>query len=228
MPIRFDLFCLVLRFDLDLVFFDFLLFFFLGTFPDLFVHDLDKTQLQGCAGLKNVIVERLLTFYDPRFAESSSFIFYMFSQKMRHTAAQQSTLKFRGRHHAETLTKLMQKDDFDDQLEYAIKHQKSKQAKLLNKKLLPLVHVSGSKIPWGPLERRHALTHLYAMTQTFGLGGFFITFSPFMMNNPLTIRMIRRKKKLKEMETTDHYFSWEDVPGMEDLAKRYQMVARIL
>ena len=33
----------------------------------------------------------------------------------------------------------------------------------------PLIRTIGAKIPWNPLERKSALSHLYAMTQTYGL-----------------------------------------------------------
>ena len=66
-----------------------------GAYPELFLLKLNEKCLKGCDGLKTDTVERLLTFYDPRFAESIPFLFYTFSQKMRHAAAQQSALHFK-------------------------------------------------------------------------------------------------------------------------------------
>ena len=57
---------------------------------------------------------------------------------------------------------------------------------------------------------------MYAMGQTYGMGGFFVTFSPGMMDQRLAIRMMKR-------EQTKDDEKWEDLP---DLAERSALCAQ--
>ena len=128
-----------------------------GAFPYLFLLGLNDEMLQGTAGVRQRITERWLKFYDPRMAESSELLFFLFSQRMRHAAAQQVSLAFKGER-ATTLMKLIQTPGFDVRLKRAAANPKTKDAKALLRELEPLVRIAGSKwrgVRWN--ENWHSL-----------------------------------------------------------------------
>ena len=113
----------------------------------VFLLGLNAEMLQGTAGVRQRITERWLKFYDPRMAESSELLFFLFSQRMRHAAAQQVSLAFKGKR-ATALMKLIQTPGFDKRLERAAANPKKKDARALLRELEPLVRIAGIQTLW--------------------------------------------------------------------------------
>lgn len=69
----------------------------------------------------------MLRFYDQRFAQNTNFLFYMFSQEMRHDACRE-VAKVKSSEHMKRLKEIINEADFERRLQYAIDHPKSPQA----------------------------------------------------------------------------------------------------
>ena len=160
---------------------------------------------------------RLLRFYDPRFARDPRFFYYLFSQKMRHAAVREMS-KLRGGEHLAKIRELIEDPGFDEELKWAcrsVENMNSERGKKLRNQLSQVMTKTGNNMAWSPGERTKSQGHMYAMGQTYGMGGFFVTYSPSMKDQRFAIRMMKREQKKGKV--------WEELPGV---AERSELVAK--
>ena len=66
-------------------------------------------------------MQRLLRCYDQRFAHDRNFLFYNFSQEMRHDASRE-VARVKDSEHMQRFKVILNEPDFEQRLRYAIKH----------------------------------------------------------------------------------------------------------
>ena len=71
----------------------------------------------------------------------------------------------------------------------------SERGKKLRNQLSQVMTKTGNNMAWSPGERTKSKGHMYAMGQTYGMGGFFVTYSPSMKDQWFAIRMMQREQK---------------------------------
>jgi hypothetical protein len=87
----------------------------------------DTKVFGGCKSVRKSAMQRMLRFYDQRFAHNTNFLFYMFSQEMRHDACRE-VAKVKSSARMERFREIINEATFERRLEYAIKHPESTQA----------------------------------------------------------------------------------------------------
>ena len=133
--------------------------------------------------------ERILHFMDPRFEEDAVLIAWLFDTQRRHDAVRSVSVVMRsGGYSARKFQALVKRDDFQDQLHSAVSRPKSRDAKQLWATIAPLIRASGSKVKWGPQERKLALSHLYALSQVSGPQMWYLTMAPSAMDSVHVLR----------------------------------------
>ena len=131
-----------------------------------------------------------MLFYDRRFANNAQFVFLLFDQFQRHSTNSKVSIKLRnGKQREQNFVTLVNNEQFQNDLSYAVENKQSPTAKRLMNCLLPMVKIVGTTIPWSPLQRQSALPRLYGMCHFFSLPFIFFTISPSTRNSPLAIRM---------------------------------------
>jgi hypothetical protein len=169
-----------------------------GAFPDVYILGARSAGLEQSPGSVDVKRStRLLRYFDQRAAKNPLLIFFLFNQLQRHAACAKVKSSARS-HRAQEFVELVNEDGFEDRLRRAVDAQEqgaeadpaaAREADQLLKQLLPLVQTTASKVPFGPFERKGALTHLYAMAQFHDLPIVFWTFSPAAFDSPLAVRL---------------------------------------
>ena len=135
------------------------------------------------------VARRLFYSYDDRFSTSNQLIFLLGNQYLRHSACRAVNFKLKDNSEVvDEFTSIVNEPGVLARLERCRADLASPDAKKLLKKIMPLVNITGSKIPWGPLERKTATTHLYSMAQAVGAPFMFVTFSPKVIENELCLQ----------------------------------------
>ena len=130
----------------------------------------------------------MLYHHDSRFACDAQFGFSLLSQLLRHAATHIIKTHLRsGSKKVEEFINLVNTPDFALQLEAAIHDPSTPEAKRLVAQLMPLLKVTGVKLPWSHHERRRSICHLYTISQNCGLPFLFITFCPKVIENELSL-----------------------------------------
>ena len=81
----------------------------------------------GCKSVRKSLMQRMLRFYDQRFAHNTNFLFYMFSQEMRHDACRE-VAKVNSSARMGRFREIINEATFERRLQYAIDHPESTQA----------------------------------------------------------------------------------------------------
>lgn len=148
---------------------------------------LGLTDLDFCSSgpMKKLQLERLLKFYDGRASKNDRLLLYLAQMFMRHRAISNITAKTKIDSGKDLVTYL-NSEQYDIDCNAAAVNPKGTAGKILRTKIGPLIRLTGGKVPWGPLERLGAVSHLYAMHHTFGPPTFFVTFSPKVSSTTIT------------------------------------------
>lgn len=167
-----------------------------GAFPWLFPLPLDKVALNCNVALSLSIRERLFGFYDQRFAQEPGFLFYTFNNLMRMKAIHNVNLHLSSDSEiANAFLRIVNAPGFDQQLMEALVDPLCKESKLLLSKLLPLIRITSSKLPWSPFQRQNMLPFLYAMSQQFNAPYLYLTTAPHPMDDAFTLRLATRSSE---------------------------------
>ena len=87
----------------------------------------DINVFGGCKSVRKSAMQRMLRFYDQRFAHNTNFLFYMFSQEMRHDACRE-VAKVKSSAKMGRFREIINEATFERRLQYAIDHPESIQA----------------------------------------------------------------------------------------------------
>ena len=87
----------------------------------------DTKVFGGCKSVRKSAMQRMLRFYDQRFAHNTNFLFYMFSQEMRHDACRE-VAKVKSCARMGRFREIINEATFERLLQYAIDHPESTQA----------------------------------------------------------------------------------------------------
>ena len=162
---------------------------FAGSFPDLFPLGITNGDWGGTGTLRQTAATRLMCHFDQRFSKNIHFVFLLANQKLRHEAV--NAVNYRLNNSKENVLEFVDyvnQEGFSERVIEAELNQDGPEAKEILKKLLPLIQMTGSKLKWGPLERRNSISHLYTMAQHHGAPFLFVTFSPKVIENKLCIQ----------------------------------------
>jgi hypothetical protein len=135
-------------------------------------------------------LEYILNYGDNRFAHEQTLILSLFNQRQRHEAAQTVAAKIKA--HPQKMDKFINyvnDSNFFHDLENAITHPNSKEAKNIMKNILPTLNITGANVTFGPIERNKSLSKLYALCQHFGLPTWFITISPSDIDSSMVMKL---------------------------------------
>jgi len=147
------------------------------------------------------------------FTNQYRWLFFVFSQKVRHIAATEVSCRIKaGNDIWQKFSSLVNSTSFYEELDTAIRNPDSHQAKHILSLVLPMIQISGGRIPYGPIERKSTITSLYNELRWFGLPLVFATLSPYDMDNLLTMRII------KEGSSVDPYNFDFQIPSNDDRA----------
>lgn len=80
-------------------------------------------------------------------------------------------------------------------------------------KMMQVLNITGSSIPFGPLERRKTMTSLYNEARWFGLSGYFITFATCDHDSITALKIILSNNKGQHIK--DLNISYSDLPIYE-------------
>ncbi|EPZ36432.1 DNA helicase PIF1, ATP-dependent domain-containing protein [Rozella allomycis CSF55] len=160
---------------------------FYGAFPHLFLFG---------KGLPKVghISERhrrhlLLQFHNEQ-ANDHRFIFTLFNQIQRWEAIKSVNARVKNNNESfQKFSEWVKSHEFLNELETAIDNPNSASAKYIFKKIQPHILATGKNVPYGPIQRKNAMSQLYALVFRFGLPSVFFTFAPDDVHNPLAIRL---------------------------------------
>lgn len=132
----------------------------------------------------------ILNYADNRFSTEQTLLLSLFNQRQRHEAAKTVAAKMKSNpKRMEDFITYINEVTFEDDLVNAIKFPTSYEAKNILKNLLPTLNITGSSVPFGPLERNKSLSELYALCQHFGLPTWFITISPSDIDSTLVMKL---------------------------------------
>lgn len=132
----------------------------------------------------------LLMQFTCNFSTCHRFIFCLFDQLQRHSAAQTVAAKFKN--NPESLDKLkswVSDPHFLKNLRRAAMSPNAARSKALLAKITPYIRTFGSVVPYSPAQRKAATKNLIAMTQHFGMPGIFFTYAPDFTNSVLNLRL---------------------------------------
>ena len=116
-------------------------------------------------------------------------IMWLVDTQRRHDVVTSVSVVMRsGGYRARKFQALVKGENFQDQLHNAVSCPKSKDAKQLWATVAPLIRASGSKVKWGPQERKLALSHLYALSQVNGPQMWYLTMAPSAMDSVHVLR----------------------------------------
>ena len=96
----------------------------LGHNTEIFEKKSKKTGLLH--SVRQTSMQRMLRFYDQRFAQNSDFLFYLFNQEMRHEASREAG-RIKSSANIQRLGKLINEPGFKKRLQYANDHPESDQ-----------------------------------------------------------------------------------------------------
>jgi hypothetical protein len=129
----------------------------------------------------------MLSQYSHIVANEPMVIFTLMNQLQRHSVSQSLSCKIKSdRRMFEKFTEIVTAENFHSRCDRASQNPNGIEAQNLLRQLLPLLRVSGGRVPFGPVEQARSLSDLYAMCRRFGLPTMFLTFAPNYLD-PLTI-----------------------------------------
>ena len=152
--------------------------------PCLFPLGVTPAELTTTALMPLFQRRRLLYQHDGRYARDPQFGFSLLSQLLRHATTHIVKAHLRsGSKDVKEFIELANESGFSDLLDASVKDRTTPEAKRLIAKIMPLLRVTGVKLPWSHHERRRSISHLYAISQNCGLPFVFITFCPKVIEN---------------------------------------------
>lgn len=89
----------------------------------------DTKVFGGSKSVSKSLMQRMLRFYDQRFAQDTNFLWYMFSQEMRHDASREAA-KFKSSAQMKRFEEIINATGFKQRLQYAIDHPESSDAEV--------------------------------------------------------------------------------------------------
>ena len=113
-------------------------------------------------------------------------LFLLFNQSQRHAAAKGVASAVKARK-AQEFIDLVNNPEFQTLLNEAVQNPEGDTAAQISRQLLPLLRVSGGKVPFGSVERAQSLSKMYSMVHLFGLPSWFITIAPSEPDSVLTM-----------------------------------------
>ena len=163
-----------------------------GAFPSLFPVG---QGLETCKGgsVGNQLIRKLLLHHDRIYAQTPDFMFLLFNQLIRHTAARSLGIKVKNNLESfQTVTDLIIDPDFDQKLDRALKQPDGPDAKQLLNSFKPHLVSNGSNIPFSASQRSQCLAQLVAYVRFFGPPSFFITISPSDVDSKLMVTLAKK------------------------------------
>lgn len=140
--------------------------------------------------LKEKSVQHLLRYYDGRFAQNTSLLFFLVNQKQRHAHARASNGRVKDNPTSfKAFSEMVADPEFLKTLEVAQKDPGGKAAKAIFEKIKPHLVASGKQAPFSPMARSNAITQIINMARSFGLPSLFLTISPDDVHHPLALRL---------------------------------------
>ena len=124
----------------------------------------------------------------------------------------------------------MHTDDFYDRLTYCAENPDSPEAKKLMNELLPVIHITGASVPYGPVERNQCISKLYAMAYFHGLPSYYLTIAIADIDSPLIIRLSKSatRRDGKSAGESDRFADCLDCEADDIIIPVYTKRARIL
>lgn len=160
---------------------------FNGSFPHLFPLGL---KLPTSGSISQEFAEHLLLQKDQRFAQSMPLLFLLFNQSQRHIAARNVSATLKSDSHLiQNFIELVATESFKKDLDEALANPTSKTASQLLKQILPLINVTGKSIPYGPIQKKQAITQLYALHRFFGPASWFVTLAPDDASSEMVLKL---------------------------------------
>ena len=156
--------------------------------PHLFPRGLPADAFRG--QVPEATVKHLLRFHDQRFAESSMLLFFLYSQRVRHEAARLSVARVRGNtSQVQAYIDLVNESGFIARLQSAIAEPDGDDARHLTRVLQPALMWTSGRMPWFPASRKKVYPLLVANALLYGHAALFVTNSPSLRDDGLTIRL---------------------------------------
>ena len=160
---------------------------FYTCFPQLFMFG---RGINGCGPLSQKIIDHMLFQFTGSIARFRPATFLMFDQKRRHTASRNVCVRVRSNAEAFTqFSQLIADQEFIQQTRNAAANPNGEEAKNVMRRVSRMLQITGSTIPYSPLERSAGITTLYAYVRRFGIPSIFLTVSPDDVHEPLAIRL---------------------------------------
>ena len=154
----------------------------LGSFPHLFPTG-EGIMTQG--SLPTPRVRHLLTQYDHRFARDHHFLFLLYNQAQRHSAAKAVTAKVKsGSREMIRFCELVNAPTFEERLGAAVRHPDSEEAHSFMQSIVGLLRVTGRQTLYNP-AKKGAICKLYGSVVYFGMPSIFVTMAPSDTNSLL-------------------------------------------
>ena len=132
--------------------------------------------------------KHLMQHLSNRFQRDAGLVFVLANQVQRHTVLKSTNMVVR-QPRAIEFVHLANDPAFLDKLKEAYEKPRSKTAREVMRKILPLLASSARPVPWGAIERGSCIGKLVAMIRRFGPPSLFLTIKPDDVHDPLTIRL---------------------------------------
>jgi hypothetical protein len=149
-----------------------------GSFPRQFL--CRRTSFVTTGSLSEAYRRHLMGQFHRTAAKNGALIDFLANQVQRHAVAQHTNIAFRNNPELlGSLMELLTNEGFrsDVSKAFALRDgpEKIKLCRSITKKISPFVTLTGSKVPGSALTRKGSTADIYALSQAFGLPGFFIT-----------------------------------------------------
>jgi thymidylate kinase len=138
--------------------------------------------------ISDTCVRHLLRQFTAAAAHTPALLFVLANQKQRHEALRACKARVPRARAAEYLA-VVQHADFSPKVQRALKDPTCADARELERTLLPLLHLSGSKVPWSRLERGAVVQKMLALTRRHSAPSVFYTVSVDDVHQSLSIRL---------------------------------------
>jgi hypothetical protein len=127
-------------------------------FPCLFIFG--RGLPEGCTTIPHKLTRLLYLQFSCRFAQESRFYFTIFNQMQRHAVSRAIVPRVKNCKQAILeFMKIISEEDIMSKLTSAIEDPISDQAKLLTRRIMPLMTNLGASVPYSPSERRDMFSH---------------------------------------------------------------------
>ena len=139
-------------------------------------------------GIPTGATKHLMQHYTNRFQRSKGLLLVLANQVQRHTVLRSVSGAVTHAKREEAIN-LINDPTFLQTLEAAAKNPRSKEGKVVMKKVLPLISLCSRPVPWGAVERGSCIGKLLAMLRRYGPASLFLTLAPDDVHNPMGIRL---------------------------------------